>query len=967
MLGTSQPAWAKADSALGEKVNDQTPDSPDVVAGWRGRKVKDEVTSNSAIQSRHHGSRVKAEGRKGPPGRSRLARAEQEGPARPATVGKSDRGVSEQAPGPLEEVVVTGTSIRSKDTAASEDRPVQVVTAQAIQSSGATNLQDYFQTQPDFVLSGESSYTNAGGASNGNGSNYGASTLNLRGLGPQYTLVLLNGRRFEAEDPANIDMIPVDAIERIEVLKSGASAVYGSDAVAGVVNIITKRNAQGFSFDSYYGESGQGDDQTRRFSASWGTSNDNMNFMAVAEYYSRAGLTQGQRSLSADPDLSRFNSGFNYQAFPYSSLAQIVLPDGTGPLALNQSAFTCGDYSLNAADYVPINPHLYATSCDAKLDEDKRSLVDPQRKGTFFASFDYKLPHALTIYSDFDFGRSLVDSAGNLYGADGYGDSSSPLMLSPIPANYYWNPFGVPVTAVSYGLPEGGPLVNDIDTSAWRLNLGIKGELGVVHYDVGGSYYYNYANDVKYNVPTDAGLYAAENRPGADAVNLFCNACNTPAQIAGILSSYAVQDWEEAAVLNAHAYAPVFALPAGEIDLAWGVEYQRDAYIVQDALQPGEFYDITSQSISAGRRYTSVYLEGQLPIFGRSLTLPGLASLGVDVAARYENIEQAGSKTDPTISVRWEPLAGSVALRGSYGMSFRAPPLTAVDAPITTETATPLINPVTGQYANYDVTAGGNKSLKPETATYTSYGIVLTPRFARGLTLQVDRWLINQKNVVIQTSPQLVLDGIQPGAVYTAPDGTTGIDSLYMNAAGQQVHGTDLDLDYRFYTDGDGSFDFRVSGTYLDSFRVNDATGSGYVQYAGGTALASSLPSVTGMPKIRSLFAANWIYRTVRIAYLLHYTSSYQDPTIPGGVEVGRYITHDIQLSWNLGGLLSPGSWLSSLNLTAGVDDLTNSTVPIFYAGPTGGGMLANGYDTSIVDPVGRFFYGQFHLDVPQH
>ena len=156
--------------------------------------------------------------------------------------------------------------------------------------------------------------------------------MNLRGLGPQYTLVLLNGRRFQAEDPANIDLIPVDAIERVEVLKSGASAVYGSDAVAGVVNIITKHNADGFSFDGYYGQSGQGDDQTRRFSASWGTSTDAMNFFIVGEYSGRAGLTQGQRSLSANPDLSRFNSGFDYQTFSYSSLAQTILPNGTGPL-----------------------------------------------------------------------------------------------------------------------------------------------------------------------------------------------------------------------------------------------------------------------------------------------------------------------------------------------------------------------------------------------------------------------------------------------------------------------------------------------------------------------------------------------------------------------------------------------------------------------------------------------------------
>jgi iron complex outermembrane receptor protein len=157
----------------------------------------------------------------------------------------------------LTTVVVTGTSIQSVDSEAYRSAPVSVVTADAIQKSGAANLEGFFQTQPDFMLSGQSSYTNTGGQSGADGTTLGATTLNLRGLGPQYTLVLLNGRRFQAEDPANIDLIPVDAIERVEVLKSGASAVYGSDAVAGVVNIITKRNADGFNFDGYYGESGR--------------------------------------------------------------------------------------------------------------------------------------------------------------------------------------------------------------------------------------------------------------------------------------------------------------------------------------------------------------------------------------------------------------------------------------------------------------------------------------------------------------------------------------------------------------------------------------------------------------------------------------------------------------------------------------------------------------------------------------
>ncbi len=883
--------------------------------------------------------------------------------------GSGNRDTGSSTDNDLATVVVTGTSIQSEDAAAYQSAPVSVVTADAIEKSGASSLESFFQDQPNFVLSGQSSYSNSGGGCCQNGSTLGGTTLNLRGIGPQYTLVLLNGRRFQAEDPANIDLIPVDAIERVEVLKSGASAVYGSDAVAGVVNIITKTKADGFSFDGYFGESGQRDNPNKRFSASWGTSTDALDLFAVAEYFDRGGLTQGQRSLSANPDLSRFNSNFDYSTFSYSSLAQVILPDGTGPLVLNQQTFTCGQSSRNPADYVPLNSHLYATGCDAQLDEDKRSLVNAQRKGTFFATLNYKLPHDLTLYTDFDFARSLVQSVGNLYGADGFGDVNSPLNLSPIPANYYWNPFGVPVTAVTYGFPEAGPQVDDLDTSAWRLNVGIQGVAGPVHYDVGGSYYYNYGNAFIYNMPTNPGLYAAEQRPGPLAINLFCNACNTPAQIAGVFSGTSLQDWEEAALVNAHAYAPIYTLPSGDVNLAAGVEYQRDTYSVQPAQDVIDhvFSDFDVEPVSAGRRYGAVYVEGQVPIFGNSFAFPGAASMGLDVAARYENIERVGSRTDPTISLRWEPIANTVAIRGSYGTSFRAPSLTSVNAPVTSAGGSALINPATGQYTDYTVITGGNPNLKPETSTYVNYGIVLTPQFLPGMTFQLDRWSINQKNIVIQTQAQLVLDGIQPGGTFVSANGVPGVYSLYMNAAGQQVNGTDADLDYRFRTDNVGLFDFRLAGTYLNSFKVNDDTGAGFVQYAGGTALASSLPSVTGLPKLRFLFSANWAYQALSATYLIHYVGSYEDPTIPGGVQVAKYVTHDIQIGLDLGKIISADSWFSSMKLTFGVNDLTYAKVPIFYAGSMGEGDQANGYDTSIVNPTGRFFYAAVHLAVPNH
>lgn len=893
-------------------------------------------------------------------------RAQTTNAATPAESAEQSTGAvprSRDEPQTLQTVTVTGSRLRGMETAAESSAPIAIISADQLQSSGAQNIEEYFQKEPEFMLSGQSSFSNAGPGSFNNATTIGSTTLNLRGIGPQYTLVLLNGQRFQSEDPANLDMIPLDSIERIEVLKSGASAIYGSDAVAGVVNIITKRQADGGSLSGTFGQSGYGDDGTTRGSASWGMSSDRLNLFTNFEYYQRNGLVQGQRSLSANPDLSRFNSNFNYFPFSYSALAQVILPDGTGPLVLDQTKFTCGDYSRNPADYVPLNPHLYATSCDPKFDEDRRSLVNPEKRGSFITSLDYKLSDATTFYSDLVISRILVQSVALNYGADGYGDPNSSYVLSPIPANYYWNPFGEPIVGVTYGFPEAGNQTYHINTTSIDWNLGIKGGANWLHYDVDVTLFSDHGNSNQFNLATNAGLYAAEQRPGAAAINLFCNVCNTPAQLAGVFSGASTLSDERMALLNASATATVATIPAGSIDVAFGTEIRRDTLEVTPAqfiLENG-LNDVASTATSASRNYYAGFVEAKLPVFGNNFTFPGAASLEIDAAARVENIQGSGSSTDPTVSVRWEPIARNLALRGSYGTSFRAPALTAVAAPQNTSEIT-LINPATGAGQNYISVVGGNPQLKPETSSYVTYGVVFTPQFFPGFTAIVDHWRISQKEVVILTNPQLVLEGIQPGSTFTAPNGQPGIVSLFENAAGQDVAGTDFDLDYRLQTARAGKFDFRVYGTRYDYFDVNDQTGTGFVNYAGGVALASTLPSVTGMPKLRAGFATNWDYRAISATYILHYTGYYVDPTIPGGVSVHSYTTQDIQLGYDFGKSAPSGSWLSRLALAVGVNDFTNSSVPIFYAGPIGYGIGANGYDTSIVDPVGRFFYGSFRL-----
>jgi iron complex outermembrane receptor protein len=890
--------------------------------------------------------------------------AESEGPTQSAV---SKRGVAQDAGGSqsVETITVTGSRIESANAADYQSTPVAVISAEQIQASGASNLQDYFETQASFINSGQSSYTNSSSSSAYNGRTLGGTTLNLRGIGPQYTLVLLNGRRFQGEDPANIDLIPLDAIERIEVLKDGASAVYGSDAVAGVVNIITKRSADGASFSTSFGQSDAGDTPTTRASASWGVANDKLNFFGVLEYYQRDGIANADRPLSANPDLSRFNPGFHYVPFAYSALAQIILPDGTGPLVLDQQRFTCGEFSRDRADYVPLDPHAYAAGCSAGLNEGRRSLVNTQTKSIAFGSMDYKFAEKASLYADFEYARSEVDSVGNVFGSDGYGDHASPYQLSPIPADYYWNPFGEPIVAVTYGFPEAGNQTFNITSDTANLNLGVKGEAGRVHYDVGGAVFYTRSDSYQFNLPTNAGLYAAENRPGAAAINLFCNACNTPEQLEGVFSGASTIAKSKMMLFNATAYAPVLSLPAGDLNVAVGTEYRQDSVTVDpdERILNHEFNAVSSARVDVARDYFAAYVEAQLPILGPDFNVPGAAALSLDAAARYEDIEGAGTSVNPSIGLRWEPIADTLVARASYGTSFRAPSLDAVEGAQITQIFT-LTNPATGQSQNYQVTYGGNKDLEPETAKYTNFGFVFTPQSIRGLSLVIDRWRIEQENIVIQTHPQLVLQGVQPGSIYTAPNGQSGVVSLFMNAVGQNVEGTDLEISYRLPTLSWGSLMLNLSGSRLKVFEVDSATGRGFTDYAGRTALASSLPSVSGLPKTRLGLTGNWRYQAWSATYGVRYAGSYTDPTIGDGVKVDSYATHDIQLAYDFAESSVSGPWLSKVKVSFGVSDLTDAKVPVFYAGAHGGGFDATGYDTSIVNPIGRFFYGAVNISL---
>lgn len=901
-----------------------------------------------------------------------------------ALSGASATALHAQAPeaAKLEKIEVTGSSI--KQIQGETALPVLVITREDIQRAGTTNVEELLRNISTNSSGGSSSVANTG-AGGGQGGGSSASLVSMRGLGSARTLVLINGRRTAPSggtSAIDISTIPLAAIERVEVLRDGASAVYGSDAVAGVINFILRKDFTGRELSATIGtptRSGGGDDTKISLHMGFGDlGKDRYNVNFGAGYQKVKPIFGADRSsfasnLNVGEQLDRTSN----TAFP----ANIVLPSN---LALRSANYpNCGPFSLvsplnlgicryDNSPYVAIQPLSEQVNALAMGRYSFSDALEAYAEGNYTknkttntiqhvlingSALTATHPYTTTLRNLINTQYSAFPSLQRFIGAA--------YSLLPTTSPYYPTAFaaanglaGQPLVLQFRSVPTGVRVTEDVTDNA-RFVAGLRGSFMGWEYDT--AYFYA-KNKIEENLVDGWPLFNTY-LPllNTGVINPF-GTTTDPAALAAAKATIYKGNWfintTSVSSIDAKATRELYMLPAGMINLAIGGEVRKEKLDLAPSQANKDFlvagFGGAGVPVKADRQVKSAFAEVNVPI---------LKQLEANVAVRYDNYENVGKTTNPKYSIRWQPDT-RLLLRASRGDGFRAPTLNDLYAPtsfgITTNGQRDLLRcPLGGPTTDIDcsnqfVTVnGGNLKLKPETSHSTTFGFVFEP--LKEVSVGVDYFKLNVSEVIrnggvpvatILANPSQYASLIQRGP----PDNTgvgriTGILQGLTNLGRVNVEGYDLDLRVRPLITPEQKVTLRLNGTYFQKYETQNLDGS----FSSAINVASS--SVPGVI-LRWRHVASATYETGPWSATL--TQNYQNPyndtrtslqaaTVPLR-EVAPYETYDLQAAY---------AGFKSLRIVVGIRNLVDRDPP--YAN-SGSGFIGS-YDLSYADVRGRFVY----------
>jgi iron complex outermembrane receptor protein len=649
-----------------------------------------------------------------------------------------------------------------------------------------------------------------------NGGN-GSASISLRGLPLSRTLMLLNGRRITSGD---LNLIPQGAIERIDVMNDGASAIYGSDAVAGVINIITKKGFDGFEIGMRYGDTTDKNIGERRFWATWGETTEKGSVTITAEYSKANGQFSPDRVVST-PSGGSVSGTSNPGTFAARGLPSYLqplqwslvpgntrgltnasqVPAGFNPVAFIDARIPdgSGGFLTNA------NGSFQTISTQARLaaqgaEQDRLNALLPANSPVRYGTSPSLLPgvkpgfpydYYTIAVRPFERYGALGSANRELFGENlevfsdfGYSQNNTINQLAPSPLSgrtvttaNYWYGTVFPGTNVNdlgftYRPVELGPRVNYQDWQEFRLVAGLRGRVGETSWKWSASYLYDRARlDETQTGGVLRSLYdaALADSTAAGAFNPFgytplfgTSVVNSQAMINSFAGSATQQNDFTTQQLLANLGGEVVDLPGGALEVSGGYELRRELVDLRPdfALLNGSVFPFNADSAFAGTRdINSVYGEILIPILGEDVTLPGVHSLSAQVAARYEDFSDVGDTgLKPRVSFRWEILEKQLMVRGSWAQGFVAPGLRALDAGSPQQSFDELLNPLTG--VRKQPTGGviyiGNPGLKPAESDSYLVGAVYSPDFVKGLTLGVNYYRIEEQGIPFASSQYVV-------------------------------------------------------------------------------------------------------------------------------------------------------------------------------------------------------------------
>ena len=902
----------------------------------------------------------------------------------------------------LQRVEVTGSSIKRID--AETALPVQIITREQIQKTGAANVEQLLQTISSVASSGGLVSASASGATTG-----GISSVSIHGLSSVRTLVLINGRRVSpygvgfTNDSVSVDVnsIPLAALERVEVLKDGASAVYGSDAIAGVVNFILRKDFKGVEITGEYGDTTQGGAKLARGSATLGFGDlekDRYNIMLVASVQREDSLYGAQRGFAnTDINVGANNDTTSGNTFPANISIPLTKIDPVTGLPVNSRVSRNPSAATGClAPYSTIDPLFSPKAC----------RFDPAPLVTLIPKTD-----RLSLFSS---GRFMVNNNFELFAEASLNRNKIRTIIQPVPLSDQFalpdnNPlFSNPAynglatitlkpsspfypTALVTANTAGtiGPATPDVlvryraatagnrdltDTStAPRLVLGARG--GVFGVDLEGAFLHT-SSEVREHVNGGYPIYS-QFLPilNSGQVNFFGpNSAAIDSQLlAATFQGDAFKVKSTIDSLQVKGSKDVVDLPAGALAVAAGAEYRKEKYNFSSAqeLQQGDVsgYGGNFLPIDRERKVAAAFGEVSVPI---------VKGLEADLAVRWDKYQGVGSSTTPKFSLRWQPVS-SFLIRGSVGQGFRAPSLADLySANTQSVTPTGLSDPlrcfnnptftndnVKDCTTQFTTTFGGNPALKPEKSKSATLGIVLQP--TNDVSVGIDYFKVRLRDTIVNgvDAPTILSDPVKYGALIVRgpadgmvnpdtgaplPGHITGLLQTNLNLGATKLSGVELDFKWGIPAGDLGKFSIGMNGTYFIQYDTQNLDGS----YSGGVDLVNG--STGGViPRWKHYLSVDWRRGAWNVTLAQNFQKGYHDtggnfsdPTDPTDLtathDARTYVTYDAQVTY---------AGFKNWKLSLGARNLFDADPPYVNTNAA----FQAGYDPQYADPRGRFVY----------
>ncbi len=903
----------------------------------------------------------------------------------------------------LDRIEVTGSRIRAANV--ETQQPILTLTRESLEKQGFTSVADVLQ---NMTSAGSPAISRAEALASGE--NVGGYYVDIRNLGANRTLVLMNGKRLGATTGGYQDLsqIPMSAIERIEVLKDGASAIYGSDAIAGVVNVITRKRFDGAEASVYVGQYGEGDGDTEQYSFTLGGEGERGGVTLSAEYSKQDPVWAKDRWYSKDGGLGPNTTSASWSAV--GERGSWFGPCGTGG-ADAWCTLNAGGNPLNVSDYHPLTQAEYTNA-----NQQMMTSTGIERKSVY-------------INGNYDFTDAVTFNADLLYN-----ERNTEQQIAGYP--YQSLAFDTPLSADSAFNPIGQDV--EFRRRLWEVPRTTASQLKTLRFAPSVSGFFDFAgktfdwnvgalwnrNEIIKTGHGDMSLLASGQALGQSFVDAGGVArCGTAADpISGCyawnpllpygvsgpgsladkdLQTFLFPYFNDTGVTKTTSFTAdlagsIVTLPAGDLGFAVGVEHREETgRFVPDAFsQSGQYTGLAATTTSGQYEVDEFYLELNVPILS---DVAFAKELSFNVASRYSDYSNFGDTVNSKFGITWRPL-DELLVRGTYAEGFRAPSIdnlyggtgssfesytdpcgigapgsvngnaacSAAGVPVGYTQLGQGLEPCTAYPCQTpdQFTTGANPNLTAETSKSKTLGLVWSPRWVQGLDVSLDWYRYEIEDMIISDSSNRILrdcyvlgDASRCAGITRAADGH--ISAMYYGLAnlGQmETEGYDFGVKYRLPETPFGNFNFDWQTTYTASYDQS-------AQNADGEKIMVGYVGSPGVFRVRSNLGVNWEMGDFGVSYMARYYSGMKESCISladGWCDAPKHIAngeadplrntgsntfHDLQVNWQ-------APW--NATIAVGANNVFDHRGALQYSAPNSNFAYYGGFD------IGRFLYMKY-------